>query len=214
MAGIIGTLPANLQNGTVADASQVMSDLNFIVNQVNANAQPAGSYAVLSGATFTGIVNAPQLQIGNSSSSSEADLQMFNSNTQAQYFVRVTDGSAGFYDIGRNIVRWFNDTTGNFTVAGNLTANSDENLKTDWTDLPGDFIERLAGVLHGTFTRTDTGARQVGVGARSLRGVLPEAVMGDDVLSVAYGNAALVAAIQLAREVVELRKRIAELEAA
>ncbi|AOI92536.1 hypothetical protein [Burkholderia pseudomultivorans] len=41
--GIIGTLPANLQNGTTADASQVMADLNFIVNQVNANAMAAGS---------------------------------------------------------------------------------------------------------------------------------------------------------------------------
>lgn len=37
MSGIIGTLPANLQNGTNADASQVMADFNFIVNQVNAN---------------------------------------------------------------------------------------------------------------------------------------------------------------------------------
>lgn len=44
MSNIIGTLPANLQNGTNADASQVMADLNFIVNQVNANAQPAGTY--------------------------------------------------------------------------------------------------------------------------------------------------------------------------
>lgn len=35
---IIGTLPVTLQNGTTADATQVMSDLNFIVNQVNANA--------------------------------------------------------------------------------------------------------------------------------------------------------------------------------
>jgi hypothetical protein len=35
---IIGTLPVILQNGTTADASQVMSDFNFIVNQVNANA--------------------------------------------------------------------------------------------------------------------------------------------------------------------------------
>ena len=34
---IIGTLPVTLQNGTTADASQVMSDFNFIVNQVNAN---------------------------------------------------------------------------------------------------------------------------------------------------------------------------------
>jgi hypothetical protein len=42
---IIGTLPSTLANGTTADASQVMTDLNFIVNQVNANAQAAGSYA-------------------------------------------------------------------------------------------------------------------------------------------------------------------------
>lgn len=42
--GIIGTLPVQLANGTIADASQVMADLNFIANQVNANAQPAGSY--------------------------------------------------------------------------------------------------------------------------------------------------------------------------
>ena len=43
---IIGALPVNLANGTEADASQVMTDLNFIVNAVNANAQPAGSYSI------------------------------------------------------------------------------------------------------------------------------------------------------------------------
>lgn len=35
---IIGTLPNILQNGTIADASQVMADFNFIVNQTNSNA--------------------------------------------------------------------------------------------------------------------------------------------------------------------------------
>lgn len=38
MANIIGALPVTLQNGTDADATQVMSDFNFIVNEVNANA--------------------------------------------------------------------------------------------------------------------------------------------------------------------------------
>ncbi|MGQ7939128.1 hypothetical protein [Paraburkholderia sp. D1E] len=42
---IIGALPVALANGTTADASQVMADLNFIVNAVNAGAQPAGSYS-------------------------------------------------------------------------------------------------------------------------------------------------------------------------
>ncbi|HEM7879080.1 TPA: hypothetical protein U2L31_005506 [Burkholderia contaminans] len=52
MPNIIGTLPANLQNGTTADASQVMADLNFIVNQVNANAMPIG---VISPGSLVGI---------------------------------------------------------------------------------------------------------------------------------------------------------------
>ncbi|MFT4068928.1 hypothetical protein [Paraburkholderia sp.] len=42
---IIGALPVTLTNGTTADASQVMADLNFIVNAVNAGAQPAGNYS-------------------------------------------------------------------------------------------------------------------------------------------------------------------------
>lgn len=37
---IVGALPVTLTNGTTADATQVMSDLNWIVNQVNANAAP------------------------------------------------------------------------------------------------------------------------------------------------------------------------------
>src|SRR5258708_36636486 len=37
---IVGALPVTLTNGTTADATQVMSDLNFLVNQINANAAP------------------------------------------------------------------------------------------------------------------------------------------------------------------------------
>lgn len=40
---IIGTLPATLTNGTLADATQVMADFNFIVSQVNANAAAGGT---------------------------------------------------------------------------------------------------------------------------------------------------------------------------
>lgn len=47
LAAIIGTLPVTLTNGTVADATQVMSDLNWIVNQVNANAAPMSNTALL-----------------------------------------------------------------------------------------------------------------------------------------------------------------------
>jgi hypothetical protein len=98
---------------------------------------------------------------------------------------------------------------------GNVTAYSDERLKKDWADLPDDFIDRLAGVKSGTFTRIDTGERQIGVGAQSLQPLMAEAVIEDASgnLSVAYGNAALVSAIELAKYVTALEQRISQLEA-
>lgn len=49
---IIGTLPITLTNGSTADATQVMSDLNFIVNQVNANGNPAGTLTAPTGTSM------------------------------------------------------------------------------------------------------------------------------------------------------------------
>ena len=103
-------------------------------------------------------------------------------------------------------------STGNFTAAGTVTANSDERLKTDWANLPADFLERLAGVKSGTYTRLDTGARQAGSSAQDWQKLLPEVVtVGDDeqaTLSLGYGNAALVAAVELAKVVVELKAEL------
>jgi hypothetical protein len=51
---------------------------------------------------------------------------------------------------------------------------------------------------------------QVGVGAGSLKKVMPDAVRDNlnGKMSVAYGNAALAAAIELAKRVVSLEKQI------
>lgn len=102
------------------------------------------------------------------------------------------------------------DMSGNLTMAGNITAFSDERKKTDWLGFGTDFIERLSVVKSGTYTRTDTGERQVGVSAQDLQQVLPEAVMADaeGTLSVAYGQAALAAVVELAAEVRRLRAEI------
>jgi hypothetical protein len=103
-------------------------------------------------------------------------------------------------------------TNGNFTAVGTVTANSDERLKTDWANLPADFLERLAEVKSGTYTRLDTGARQAGSSAQDWQKLLPEVVtIGDDeqaILSLGYGNAALVAAVELAKVVVELKAEL------
>jgi hypothetical protein len=106
--------------------------------------------------------------------------------------------------------------TASGTVTGaTVTANSDERLKENWTDVAPDFIAKLAQVKHGVFSRKSNGNREPGVAAQSLIPALPEAVVeGEDgFLSVNYGGAALVAAIELAKVVEELRAEIAELKA-
>ena len=96
---------------------------------------------------------------------------------------------------------------------GNVTAYSDERLKKDWETLPTNFVEELAKVKSGTYTRIDSGERQVGVGAQSLQAILKEAVSEkEEYLGVHYGNAALASAVELAKEVVDLRNRVAQLE--
>jgi hypothetical protein len=108
------------------------------------------------------------------------------------------------------------DTSGNFTATANVTAYSDERLKTNWRDVSDDYVEQLANIKHGVYDRTDTDITQAGVSAQSWQTLLPETVETDTLtgtLSVAYGNAALVSAVQLAKRVVEQDERIAKLEA-
>lgn len=135
------------------------------------------------------------------------------------------DNLVNIWNAGNGVVRILNqagsamlvqlsDTAGNFTATGNVTAYSDERLKRNWSGLPTDFIERLAAVKHGTYERIDSGERQVGVSAQALRELMPEAVLENEegTLSVAYGNAALTAAVKLAERVVALEARLAALE--
>lgn len=109
------------------------------------------------------------------------------------------------------------DNSGNLVASGNITANSDERLKKDWEDLAEDFLHHLARVKHGTYTRIDTGERQAGASAQDFRTFLPEVVPANHesgALSLAYGNAALLAAIKLAQKVEVLEQRITDLEKA
>jgi hypothetical protein len=139
-------------------------------------------------------------------------------DTTALYYdsgLTVRTGAAGtqrFYVFNDNGDFYVNN--GNIAASGNITAFSDERLKTNWRDLDPQFVVKLANVKMGIFDRTDIEATQVGVGAQSLNKILPQAVHTDEkgVLSVAYGNAALVACVELAKEVVALKARLAVLE--
>ena len=102
-------------------------------------------------------------------------------------------------------------------ASGNITAYSDERLKTNWRDMPEDYVTRLAQVKVGIYDRIDQeDVTQVGVSAQSFQELLPQAIMTakDEMqtLSVSYGNAALASAVELAKEVVDLRARVAMLE--
>ena len=115
-----------------------------------------------------------------------------------------------------NNIWLFDGATGSFTASGDIAANSDERLKQNWRDLPENFLELLAAVKHGVYDRKDTGHTQAGVSAQGMLSALPEVVLesADGLLSVNYGNAALVAAIKLAGEVISLRRELNELKGA
>jgi hypothetical protein len=103
-------------------------------------------------------------------------------------------------------------------ASGNITAYSDERLKTNWRDMPEDYVTRLAQVKVGIYDRIDEKEMsQVGVSAQSFQKLLPEAILTakDEMqtLSVSYGNAALASSVELAKEVVDLKTRVAQLEA-
>jgi hypothetical protein len=107
------------------------------------------------------------------------------------------------------------DMSGNLTMAGNVTAYSDEHLKKDWAPVKEGFVEQLASIKSGTYTRIDSEERQAGCSAQDWQNLLPEVVTADNqgTLSLAYGNAALVACVELAKEVAALRAELRALKA-
>lgn len=102
------------------------------------------------------------------------------------------------------------DMSGNLTMAGNVSAYSDARLKKNWTNMPTDFVERWAKVRAGTYERIDSSEIQVGLAAQDVQEIMPNATleMVDGYLALNYGGAAAVATVELAKEVVELRKLV------
>ena len=137
-----------------------------------------------------------------------------DTTTNATMYVSYASATSGYQILKSGTKLTFNPSTGDFTAYGNITAYSDERVKLNWRGFGVGFVERLAQVKSGVYDRTDTEITQVGVSAQSLQSLMPNAVIEDNegMLSVAYGNAALVSSIELAKEVVDLKKRLAELE--
>jgi hypothetical protein len=203
-----GTITATL-SGNASTATSATS----ATTATTATNQSGGTVSATTGA-FSSTVSFP----GGSGVNSAGDIVARRSNgTTGVYYFVTNGGSVYLYYDGTS----FNfsgaaglNVSGFVTATGNVTAYSDERVKTNWRGYGPDFIERLAKVKHGTFDRTDAELTQDGVSAQSLQELLPHSVMeGEDGrLSVAYGNAALVAAVKLAQRVVALEARLAALE--
>jgi hypothetical protein len=123
--------------------------------------------------------------------------------------VGVGNGLTGGGTSGAVTVSMSGSYTGNFTASGNITAYSDERLKTDVETIPNalEKVNSLRGVSY-----TKDGVRGLGVIAQEIEKVLPEVVLdGEEFKSVAYGNivGVLIEAIkELTAEVAELKKQI------
>lgn len=189
-----------------SNATSANTSSTIVARDASGNFSAGTVTAALSGnaSTATTATNATNVTITDDTSSS------------GTHYVHIGDATSGNDGVKVSSTKLtFQPSTGNFTAGGTVTGNSDERLKTDWAGLPTDFLERLAAVKAGTYTRIDTGARQAGSSAQDWQKLLPEVVSeGEDgILSLGYGNAALVAAVELAKVVIDLKAEVQSLKA-
>jgi hypothetical protein len=207
--------------------SSFTNDSGYITSSGTAGNVTSISSAV--GSAYTWTATQQFTGNGNTTTASLIGLQVYSTggngavmvfNRNANYNVNMGLDSDNVIRIGGGSAssnRLQIDMSGNLTMAGNITAFSDERLKKNWRPLENDFVERLTLVKYGIFDRTDQDIVQVGVGAQSFRLLMPEAIneSNDDTktLSVNYGPAALVSSIEIAKYVLKLEERITRLEA-
>jgi hypothetical protein len=204
-------------NGSYTDPawltiSKAKVGLNNVDNTADAN--KSVYYASFTGALATG--NSYTMNYLNiSAASGEAQLSLtFSGQSYATYFYKNSGTALGFYSPQLGSLFTL-DYSGNFTAKANITAYSDESLKKNWRALPTDFVQQLAQLKSGIYDRTDGDLTQVGVGAQSLQKFMPNAVVegADGKLAVAYGNAALVSSVELAKVIVDMQDTIKQLQA-
>jgi len=206
------------------------SGLNVVHDYTNTQARNNGAAATLNLNSLGGLVQVGAGGISTSGNISAtgnivADLALasrvnsalkvvLQNGTTVQGYLGA-DSTYCFRNINaaNTLFTFYVDNSGNATAAGNITANSDERLKTNWRNLPEDFLEKLADiVLLGLYDRIDTGKTQIGMSAQQVQAFAPELVEVDPetgILSLDYGKLGAVAAAFLARR---NRQQKAEIE--
>ena len=169
----------------------------------------AGSATVLqtprtiAGVSFNGSAN---ISLNNNAITNGAG---YTTNAGDITSVGVGNGLTGGGTSGAVTVSMSGSYTGNFTATQNITAYSDERLKTNIETIPN-ALEKVNSLRGVTFDKD--GVRGLGVIAQEVEKILPEVVIeGEEYKSVAYGNivGVLIEAIkELTNEVEELKRKL------
>ena len=214
VAGSAGSITVENTGVTSVTASTGISVSSSTGGVTITNSAPDQTVAISSGSGISVTGTYPNFTVTNTAGGASISDDTTTNATRYPLYAAATSGTASTVYVSSTKFT-FNPSTGALTVAGDVTSSSDERVKTNWRSLPADFLERIAQVKSGVYDRTDLQATQTGVSAQSLQSVLSEAVtIGEDgKLSVAYGQAALVTAIELAKVVQELRTEITMLKA-
>ena len=188
-----GSANITLDNKTITNGA------GYITSYVNTT-YTAGTGLTLVGTQFRNtITNNNQLTNGAGYTTNVGDITN----------VTAGNGLTGGGASGSVTVSMSGSYSGNFTATGNLTAYSDERLKTNIETIPN-ALEKV-NALRGVSYDKD-GERGLGVIAQEVEKVLPELVLdGEEYKSVAYGNmvGVLIEAIkELTKEVEDLKKQI------
>jgi hypothetical protein len=213
--GTVGATTASTGAFTTLSASSTVSGAGFSTYLAS---PPAIGGTTAAAGTFTTVIGTSSISsptITSTGSSSSLNFQDRTTVTNTWTFYSTSNIAKLYSGIsGATGDKFTFDSSGNFVATGNVTAYSDERVKTNWRDFSSDTIANLARVKSGIFDRTDQEMTQVGVSAQSLRKVLPDAILedADGRLSVSYGNAAMASVIELCKEVVMLRARLEAVE--
>ena len=129
-------------------------------------------------------------QVGNTAGSNiiiDTNEVMARNNGAVNGLHLNADG--GDVTINNNLASKITFNSGSITATGDVTAYSDERLKTN-VEVITDALDKIKQVRGVTFERKADGSKATGVIAQELAAVLPEAVKTDDegMLNVAYGN--------------------------
>jgi hypothetical protein len=207
--GTVTSVSATAGTGISISGSPITSSGTLTIT----NTAPDQTVAISSGTGISVTGTYPNFTVASTVTGASITDDTTTAATYYPLFSTVTTGSLSAVRVSSTKYT-YNPSTGVLSSTVH-TSTSDERLKTNWRPVAANFVCQLANVKSGIFDRTDFSTTDVGVGAQSLQPLLPQAVITaeDGYLSVNYGGAALVAAIELAKVVEELRAEIAMLKA-